>query len=413
LSTAVVVSGLGAVGPYGLGAEALARSWRAGGPPRTVVDRSAGYHRWGGSRRALLAGGLDLAGLLPPALARRMSPPARLAVAAAHLALADAGLGTGRDEHAATGLVVGTAFGPAWVTERLLTQIVAQGPEAASPALFTESVASAAASQLALVLGARGPSLALTGREASDLLALADGARLVATGAARRALVIVVDEMTPLLHAVLDRFRALARPEADGEEVARPFDRRRSGALAAEGAAVLVLEREEDVAARGGRPRARLAAVARGYDPTAPAHDWGEGDAELAATLAAGLGRAGVAAREFDLVVSGGAGARRGDRLEARVLRRLFGDRPPPLLAPKAELGAWGGAFLAAATLAAEGHAAAAPRAGDELDPECGVLPATELPPSPRLTLVSSLASGGAAAWVALAAGQPAPGSTV
>ena len=411
---AVVVSGLGAVGPFGVGAEALAASWRAGGPSACEVDRAAGYHRPGGARRALLAAEVDLAALVPPAQSRRMSPPARLAVAAARLALADAGLaGLEREAHAATGLVVGTAFGPAWVTEQLLSQIFAQGPEAASPALFIESVASAAASQVALGIGARGPSLALTGREASDLLALVDGARLVATGAARRALVIVVDEMSPLLHAVLDRFRALARPEADGREVARPFDLRRSGALASEGAAVLVLERPEDVAERGRRPLVRLAATARGFDATAPAWDWGAGEGALAAALSGGLRRGGVEPEAIELVVSGAAGTRRGDRLEAGVLRRLFGERLPPIVAPKGSLGAWGGAFVAAATLAASGRAIAGLAEGDVEDPACGVRTAALPPPAPALTLVSSLASGGAAAWVALAVGQPGPGSSV
>ncbi len=205
-----------------------------------------------------------------------MSPPARMAVAAARLALAEAGLDDPA-RHAATAVVVGTAFGPSSVTELLLRQILHLGPEQASPALFTESVASAAASQVALVWKARGPSLAVTQREASDLLALGEAARLVATGRAERALVLVVDEMTPLLHAVLDRFRALARPDADGVERARPFDRDRSGVLAAEGATALVLEPLAAAEARGATPLFAVAGQGAAFDPSAPNRDWGVG----------------------------------------------------------------------------------------------------------------------------------------
>ncbi|MCM2268879.1 MAG: beta-ketoacyl synthase chain length factor [Thermoanaerobaculia bacterium] len=410
----VALSGVGAIGAWGVGAAALGASWRAGGPPPVEVDRGAGYHRPGSARLARLTGAPDLSAYLAPAQARRMSPPARLAVAAARLALADAGLADlAPAQHAHTALVAGTAFGPASVTEQLLTQIFGQGPEAASPALFTESVASATASQVALAIGARGPNVAVTGREASDLLAWIAGARLIAAGAAERVLVIVVDEMTPLLHAVLDRCRALARPEADGREVARPFDRRRRGAVGADGAAVFVLERASEVAARGGRPLATLAAWARAFDVTAPAWQWGSGDAALAATLSAALARGGVTAASIDGVISGASGARRGDALEAGVLRALFGDGLPPVVAPKGALGGWGGGFAAAAALVAGGRAAG-PTAGFEaLDPACGIAPGAAPERPPARALVSSLASGGAAAWVVLDGGQPGSAAAV
>lgn len=211
----VVVTGVGAVGAQGVGVEAIVEALASGGAPAVEVDRSAGYHRGHGARTARLAAGLDLSALVPPRQARRMSPPARYAAAAAKLALDRAGLDD-PTAHARTAVVVGTAFGPSSVTEQLLRQILRLGPDQASPAAFTESVASAAASQVALLWKARGPSLAITQREASDLLALGEGARLLEHGRADRVLVLVVEEMIPLLHAVLDRFRALALPEAGG-----------------------------------------------------------------------------------------------------------------------------------------------------------------------------------------------------
>jgi len=400
----VVATGLGVAGPAGLGADALARALAdplgADAPRPIVVDRSAGYHRPGGSRTALSATGLDLGGLLPPAAARRMSPPARLACAAARLALAEAGL----DDpvlHLHTAIVVGTAFGPSSVTEALLRQILHAGPDQASPALFTESVASASASQAALLWKMRGPSLAVTQREASDLLALAEAVGQIETGRAERALVLVVDEMTPLLHAVLDRFHALARPDAAGEERARPFDRRRDGALAAEGAVALLLEPRRVAEARGARMRFAVAGHGAGFDPSARTGTGARGG-DLARRLVRLLERTG-GATGVDRIVSGAAGTRRGDRLEARTLRLAWGGRPlPPVLAPKATLGEYGGGFLAAAALLAGGAPAARPPASPSPTrarrrPHDG----RPLPP-PRRTLVTSLATSGAAAWALL-----------
>src|SRR6185436_17348563 len=155
----------------------------------------------------------------------------------------------------------------------------------------------------------------------------------VASGKAARALAGAVEEMTPLLHALLDRFGALARPGADGAELARPFDRRRDGFLAAEGATLVHLETEESALARGARPLARVLAWGSAFDPTAPRTGWGTGAGRLARS----------------------------------PLR--------PVLVPKATVGEYGGGFLGAAVLAA-GGAPFGPTPGfAEPDPELGIIP--------------------------------------
>lgn len=406
MTAEVVVTGIGVIGACGAGRDALLASWRAGEPRLAVVDRSAGYHRAGGARLAALADLSALGALVPPALARRMSPPARMAVTAMHLALRDAGLPPDAD-HSATGIVTGTAFGPAWVTEQLLRQILGQGPDQASPALFTESVASASAAQMALVIRARGPNQTLTQREASDLLALGEAARWIRDGRCERVLVGVVEEGVPILHALLDRFQALARADRFGPERPRPFDLHRNGFTAAEGAAVVVLERAATAAARGARPICRLLAHGAAFDPSASAHDWGRGEAGLAKSLRRFLDRSGIAAEAIDLIVSGASGSRLGDRLEALTLAAAWESRPlPPVVAPKGTLGEYGGGFLAAGLLAAAGERPGPTAGFAAIDPELGLVPWTggDLP-TPRRTLLTALASGGAAAWTLVAPG--------
>ncbi|MEZ5313334.1 MAG: beta-ketoacyl synthase N-terminal-like domain-containing protein [Thermoanaerobaculia bacterium] len=398
----VVVTGLGVVGPFGVGREALAEALAAG-RTQTVEVAPRGACRAGAADRAARVTA-DLAKLLPPGAGRRMSPPARFAVSATRLALADAALADGTDL-TTTGIVTGTCWGPAFVTEQLLRQIFQQGPESASPALFTESVANAAAAQVALTFGARGPTQTITQRESSDLLALAEGARLLRTGQCERVLVGVVEEWVPILHELLARARAGARPAGARAAAARPFDRDRDGFVQAEGSAVFVLETEAAARERGARVHCRLLASVAGFDSSAPAHDWGTGGARLVATLRRGLDRAELDLASIDAVLSGASGSRAGDRLEAEVLSGLWrGGELPPIATPKAVTGEYGGGFLASAVLALTGTPLVTDRAFETPDPELAVRPHGGALPAPGRALVTSLSAGGTAAWAILAA---------
>jgi 3-oxoacyl-[acyl-carrier-protein] synthase II len=409
LSSPVLITGVGTVGAYGCGVENLRQALAAGTPCLSAVDLAAGYHRNGGARQAALVPPGCLREWLSPTEGRRMSPPSKLAVAAARMALRQADLGPAENpaEGLATAVVISTAFGPSSYSEALLKQILFEGPEAASPFYFTESVANAPAAQIAIACRAQGPSVTVCQREAGPLLAFGQGAAAVAAGKVERALVGSVDEMSPLLHALLDRFGALSR----GEELGRPFDRHRDGFLAGEGASVLVLESEESARRSGTgqttRPLARVSAWGSAFDPSAPPTGWGSGHAGLARSLRRSLERAEIEPDGIDLVVSGGSGSRGGDRLEALWLRALWDDASlpalPPVLAPKAVTGEYGGGVLAAAVLAVLG-APFGPTAGfADPDPELGLVPhdGSELPPPSRV-LVTSVAAGGAAAWLLL-----------
>jgi len=415
LRAETVITGLGTIGPCGHGREALAAALAAGRPVATEVDRGAGLHREGGARLAALVGERDLSRWIPPAAARRMSFSSKLAVAAARMALADAGLdeadaggetGPGGAGHGGPriGVYLATTFGAGLTTETLLRQILLEGAEAAQPFCFSECVANAAAARLAIAVGARGPNVTVTQRESGPILAVARGAQAVREGRVDLALAGAVEEMTPLLHALLDRFGALARPEGALGEMPRPFDRRRNGFLAGEGATLLVLEREEAARARGARALVRVAWSGAAFDATASASDWGDGHASLAPLLRAGLGEAPGGAAGVDAVVSGASGARRGDRLEARVLRAAWAEVPlPPVLAPKAVVGEYGGGVLAPGLLALDG-APFGPAIGFEApDPEAGIAPhAGGGRKAPSRVLLTGLASGGAAAWLIL-----------
>jgi 3-oxoacyl-[acyl-carrier-protein] synthase II len=399
---AVVVTGIGTIGCYGAGCESLRRALAQSAPVLTAVDSSAGLHEKGGSRHAALARGLDLSPWVTPAAARRMSGPSKLAVAAARMAIAEAGL-AGDEVWDDTGVTLATAFGPADFTERMLRAIFDGGPQSATPFHFMESVANAPAGHVAIECQARGPNVTVTQREAGPLIALGRAAADVAAGRARRALAGSVEEITPLLHAMLDRFGALAHAEGARSEAARPFDRRRNGLVAGEGATVLLLETEGDAQARGARVLARVRGGGSAFDPSASRVGWGNGAETLADGLARLLARLGLTVAQIDVVVSGASGSRAGDRLEARVLRTLYPDgQLPVVLAPKSVTGEYGGGVLATAALLV-GGGELGPTAGfSEADPELGVVPHLGGRITGGRVLASSLAAGGAGAWVVL-----------
>lgn len=407
LACEAVITGLGTLGPAGQGPEALAAALAEGAPLGNLVERDAGYHREEGSRLAATIVQRDVSRWVPPLAARRMGYPSRLAVAAGRMAAADAGLSLpqmGAPDQHRIGVYLATAFGSVLSTEKLLRLILLEGAEAAQPFLFSECVANAMSAQLAIAVGARGPNVTLTQREAGPLLAVARGAQAVREGRVDIALAGAIEEMTPLLHAMLDRFGALARADGARTECARPFDRWRNGFVAGEGATIVVMEREASARARGARLLARVGWSGAAFDATAPVSDWGEGAEPLADALREGLAGLPGGAAGVDAIVSGASGAVRGDRLEARTLRAAWDRAPlPPVLAPKAVVGEYGGGIIAPALLALGGSRFGPVPGCGEPDPELGVTlhgGGTELRPA-RL-LLTGLASGGAAAWLIL-----------
>ena len=401
MTASLAITGIGLVGPFGLGRDALRGVLESGELVRSEVDRSRGFHLPDAAATAGLVDRSSYRAWVDNRTARRMSLPSQLAVAAARLAFADAEVERESVSGRGAAVVLGTAFGPTDTSTRILDQIRGQGPESVSPFLFMESVANVHAGQIALDNELVGPNATVTQREAGTLLAVVQAAAYVHAGAAPFALAGGVEEIAPLTHAVLDRFRALSRTRAD--ERGRAFDRDRDGTFLSEGAVVVLLEPLESAREQGRTVHAVLRASVRATDPTATAQNWGGGDEALAGALRAGLVRNGIDPGSIDRVVSGANGSVAGDRLEAGVLKRLFGAELPPVLAPKASTGEYGAGLLGAAVLAV-GDEGRWPTPGFEaIDPACGVRPhdGRTLAPARRV-LVSALAAGGPAAWLVL-----------
>lgn len=395
----VVITGFGTISSAGCGEARLAAALARGTPhwshatPHPLLPTSR-------PSAVALADESELGNWVEARIARRMSRPSKLILAAARMAAAEAALGPETLAADPTATVIATAFGTASFAEELV-KAIAVDPQGASPFHFSESVANAPAAQVAIQLGARGTNVAITQREAGPWLALGAGAREIALGRARYALVGGVDEVNPLVSAALQRFSAVASVASNGDLRNRPFDPASDGFLPAEGAVCFVLESEESARARGVTARAQVLGSGRAFDPSAPQWSWGRDARELAAAIVTSLDRLGLGPEQLAAWCANASGARRADSLEATVLDLLFPTSAPLLLTPKRVVGEYSGLALAAAFLHLGGEPGPAVDSWRSFEPQIARAVATHPEPSaPLLSL--GLASGGAAAWTVL-----------
>jgi 3-oxoacyl-[acyl-carrier-protein] synthase II len=253
---------------------------------------------------------------------------------------------------------------------------------------------------LARTLGAGGPVLTVSTACASGATALGIAADLLRTGRADLAVAGGYDVLCRFVMRGFDALRSLTR------ERVRPFDRRRSGLLLGEGAALALLARDADVRTpRLGRLLGH-ASTADAAHVTAP-HPDGQG---LEAAVRAALAEANVGPGDVEFVSAHGTGTPVNDRVETAVLRRVLGPRAA-VVPVNSVKGALGHTMGAAATLEAlmcllaARHGVIPPTFGyEEPDPECDLdyVPHVPRPARPRLSLSTSLGFGGANAALVL-----------
>jgi 3-oxoacyl-[acyl-carrier-protein] synthase II len=350
MTDAVVITGIGVVSPLGLSVGDIAARFCAGetavGPlPSLRVEGAVGA----------VVNEIPLTAV--PADKRqhigRLDRLCRLFLSASYLAVEAAGLQVGELDAERVGLSFGTGLGCLVTNAEYNQKLVDHGPSAASPRLFAYTVSSAAAGEVSIALGIKGPNVTSHAGLAAGLQAIGYGFDLIRSG---RADVVLAGGADALGAAVV---RGLAEMSLLKSRAAAPFVDVIAGVCPSEGAAVMVLEREALARQRGARVYGRIDGYAAGFEPTLTARQ--PECTGIAETMRRALALSGRANDDVGLVMASAHGTAL-DALELTALRRVLGETDgPALCAPKA---AWGETFgadgalslgLAAALLGAPG----------------------------------------------------------
>ncbi|KAK4123940.1 3-oxoacyl-synth [Parathielavia appendiculata] len=257
---------------------------------------------------------------------RRMSIFAQYAVAAAEMALRDAGWRpTSHAEQDMTGVCLGSGIGN--LDDFYATSVAFDrgGYKKVSPLFVPKILINLAAGHIAMRYGLRGPNHAATTACTTGAHSLGDAARFIAYGDADVMVAGGAEScIHPLTFAGFGRSRSLSTAfNQDPPASCRPFDADRAGFVVAEGAAVAVLEELEHAKRRG----ARILAELKGYGCSGDAHHMTapreDGLGALSAMKKA-LKNAGVKPGQVDYINAHATGTLVGDIAETAAIRALM-----------------------------------------------------------------------------------------
>ena len=386
------MTGLGAVSAWGWGVEPLALGLRLG---QTAIRP---FSRFDHSRQRTHVAG-EVPSAAPAATPRpgnwgRLSYADRFALSAALEAVKQAGLELPLSD-SSVGVYFASSTGGLYESELYLAR--RWRGESANLGLFASQQLNGPGDAVARFLGITGRVTTISSACSSAALALEAALRDLQDGEVAVAIAGGADSLCEITYSGFNALRAV------DERPCQPYRQGRGGISLGEGSAVLVLETEEHVRRRGGRPLAEFRGAGASCDAnhmTAP-HPEGEG-AALAMTRA--LRDAGVRQDSVAFVNVHGTGTPLNDEAECRALQRVFSDRSSrlPLTATKASVGhllGAAGAIEALATVLCLRRGELDPTAGEEdVDPG---LPVDLVLGAPRhLTggagLSTNLAFGGA-----------------
>jgi 3-oxoacyl-[acyl-carrier-protein] synthase II len=326
------VTGIGVVTPVGIGRETFWRALLAGTSgiaPVSSFDTS----------RFKVHLGAEVRGFDPAPYCQRLAPEtigraSQMAIAAARLALLDAGLDPGTLDSERCGVAMGTTSGEPLEVERFDDALLGGARDAIDGALATRYPCHRIPGQVAAELGFAGVNVMLPNACAAGNYAVAFARDALAGGRADVMLAGGADAFSRITYTGFARLGAITTDRC------APFDRERKGMVPGEGAGVLVLEPLDRARARGARVYAEVVGYGLSCDAhhMTASHPEGEGPARA---MTQALADAGLAPGDVDYVSAHGTGTPTNDRLETLAVKRAFGDAAArvPMSSVKSMLG--------------------------------------------------------------------------
>ena len=333
----IAVTGLGAMSPLGIGADAAwdgVAAGRSGIKPITGFDVSAYPTRFAGTLPEF-----DPSAYLDSKEARRMSRFQQFAVVAADEAIADSGLEITEENADRIGVIVGSGIGGLSTMEEQTLVLHERGPSRVSPFLVPMMIVDLAAGQISIRHGLKGINYAPVSACSTGNHAIGEAGEAIRRGTAD---VIVAGGfdcgVTPLGLAGFCAARALSTRNDDPQGASRPFDSGRDGFVMGEGGGIVVLEEWEHARARGATIYGELVgygASADAHHITAPCPD-GSGARRA---MQAALAQAALPLTDVAYVNAHGTSTQLGDKAETGAIKMVFGADLPLVSSTKSMTG--------------------------------------------------------------------------
>ena len=352
----VVITGIGLVSPLGLD---VASSWegllagKSGIGPISKFDASGFSCRIAGEVR-----GFDVLNHMVKKDARKMDVFVHYAVAATNEAVKDANLAIDDGNAERVGVYIGTGIGGLPLLESTHRDLLEKGPRRISPFFIPGMIVNMAAGQISILLGARGPNLAVATACATGAHAIGESYRMIQRGTADTMITGGTEAVvTPLCIGGFAAMKALSTRNDEPEKASRPFDADRDGFVMGEGAGILILEERAQAMSRGARIYGELA----GYGVSADAYHISAPEPEgigAAKAMTEALADAEMSPADVDYVNAHGTSTPAGDKVETAAVKTVFGDHAGKLAFASTKsmtghlLGAAGGLETAVTALA-------------------------------------------------------------
>ena len=371
----VVVTGIGLVSPLGTGTD---RNWQA------LLRGESGIatlSRFDVSRHATRFGGevkdFDPLRFVDRKEVRKMGLFTQFAMAAAQLAVEDAGIPLGDLQSDRAGTYVGSGIGGLGSIEEWHSVLLEKGPERVSPFFLIQAIINEASGHISIRYGAKGPNCANATACSTGTHAIGDSFRMIARGEADIMIAGGAEApLTPLSLAGFNAMKAISERNDAPAKASRPFDAQRDGFVMGEGSGVVILEE----LGRALRREARIYAEVVGYGMTSDAHHVAapapDGDGAIRVMRRA-LEDAGVRPEDVQYINAHGTSTPFNDKTETMAIKKAFGEHASRLAVNSTKsmtghlLGAAGG-LEAAITALCLHHQVMTPTINYEFpDPEC------------------------------------------
>ncbi len=371
----VVVTGLGAITPLGIGTEEYWQGLMAG---RSGVNLVENFDCSAISTRiAAQVKGFNPEAYLDRKETKRMDRFAQFAAAASKMAVADAGLPITDATRARVGVFIGSGIGGIQTFEDQHRKLIEGGMGRVSPFFIPMMIANMGTGNVAKLLGAQGPSETAVTACATSTNSIGDAYLVIKRGEADAIVAGGAEAaVTPISMAGFSNMKAMSTRNDDPEHASRPFDTGRDGFILGEGSGILILEALETAQARGAKIYAEIIGYGMSNDAYDMVHPAPEG-AGAARAMTAALKSACIPPDAIGYINAHGTSTPAGDVLEVQAIKSVFGSHARRLAVSSTKsmtghlLGA-AGAIEAIATVLALHHGILPPTTNLESpDPEC------------------------------------------